>query len=143
MAARLSLDERVFIESSLGAGCGVADVAQRLGRDRSTVHRELARCVDGAGYDARSAHASACARARRERTPKLAVEDLTLTYDFSALNGIIFGINTHDHDKIAIIDLIKQKCTAAGRTDFDFRQAHYSWRTGQIESYPLNLDVTR
>ncbi|WP_420443986.1 helix-turn-helix domain-containing protein [Candidatus Poriferisodalis sp.] len=61
MAARLSLDERVFIELSLGAGRGVADVAQRLGRDRSTVHRELARCADRAGYDARSAHASACA----------------------------------------------------------------------------------
>ncbi|WP_419921952.1 DUF2971 domain-containing protein [Candidatus Poriferisodalis sp.] len=66
-----------------------------------------------------------------------------MRYDFGSLKGIIFGINTHDHDKIAIIDLIKQKCTAAGRTDFDFRQAHYSWRTGQIESYPLNLDVTR
>ncbi|WP_419921941.1 helix-turn-helix domain-containing protein [Candidatus Poriferisodalis sp.] len=45
MAARLSLDERVFIESSLGAGRSVADVAQRRGRDRSTVHRELARCA--------------------------------------------------------------------------------------------------
>ena len=74
MAARLSLDERVFIESSLGAGCSVADVAQRLGRDRSTVHRELARCAGRAGYDARWAHASACARARRERTPKLAAD---------------------------------------------------------------------
>ena len=67
MAARLSLDERVFIESSLGTGCSVADAAQRLGRDRSTVHRELARCAGRAGYDARCAHASACARARRER----------------------------------------------------------------------------
>ena len=74
MAARLSLDERVFIESSLGAGRGVADAAQRLGRDRSTVHRELARCAGRAGYDARWAHASACARARRERTPKLAAD---------------------------------------------------------------------
>ncbi len=72
MAARLSLDERVFIESSLGAGRGVADVARRLGRDRSTVHREVARCADGAGYDARSAHAWACARARRVRASKLA-----------------------------------------------------------------------
>ena len=45
MAARLSLDERVFIESSLGTGRSVADAAQRLGRDRSTVHRELARCA--------------------------------------------------------------------------------------------------
>ncbi len=74
MAARLSLDERVFIESSLGAGRSVADAAQRLGRDRSTVHRELARCAGRAGYDARWAHASACARARRERTPKLAAD---------------------------------------------------------------------
>ena len=65
MAARLSLDERVFIESSLGAGRSVADVAQRLGRDPSTVHREQARCGERADYDARWAHASACARARR------------------------------------------------------------------------------
>ena len=72
MAASLSLDERVFIESSLGAGRSVADAAQRLGRDRSTVHRELARCAGRAGYDARWAHAWACARARREQTPKLA-----------------------------------------------------------------------
>ena len=72
MAARLSLDERVFIESSLGAGRSVADAAQRLGRDRSTVHRELARCAGRAGYDARSAHAAACARARRVRASKLA-----------------------------------------------------------------------
>ena len=49
MAARLSLDERVFVESSLGAGRSVADVARRLGRDPSTVHRELARCGGRAG----------------------------------------------------------------------------------------------
>ena len=61
--AGLSLDERVFIESSLGAGRSVADVAQRLGRDRSTVHREQARCGERAGYDARSA----CARLRDGR----------------------------------------------------------------------------
>ena len=68
-------------------------------------------------------------------------ESLTLTYDFSALRGIIFGMNTPEHDKVAVIDLIKQKCKAARRTDFDFRQAFYSWRTRQIESYPLNLDM--
>jgi IS30 family transposase len=59
MAARLSLDERVFIESALGAGRSVADVARRLGRDRSSVHRELVRCGGRADYDARWAHASA------------------------------------------------------------------------------------
>ena len=46
--------------------------AQRLGRDPSTVHRELARCTGRADYDARSAHAWACARARRVRVSKLA-----------------------------------------------------------------------
>jgi IS30 family transposase len=70
MAARLSLDERVFIESALGAGRSVADAARRLGRDPSTVHRELDRCGERADYDARWAHASACARARRARAPK-------------------------------------------------------------------------
>lgn len=69
-------------------------------------------------------------------------EARTLTYDFSALKGIIFGINTTDDDKIAVIDLISHKCKAAGRAEFDFRQAYYSWRTGQIESFPLNLNVT-
>lgn len=71
----------------------------------------------------------------------LSDEARMLTYDFSALKGIIFGINTTDYDKIAIIDLIKQKCRTAGRTQFDFRQAFYSWHTGGIESYPLNLEV--
>ena len=69
MAARLSLDERVFVESSLGAG---RNVARRLGRDPSTVHRELARCTGRAGYDVRAAHAWACARALRVRGSKLA-----------------------------------------------------------------------
>ena len=64
VSARLSLDERVFIESSLGTGCSVADVAQRLGRDRSTVHRELARCAGRAGYDAGIRWAACRQRAR-------------------------------------------------------------------------------
>ena len=68
---------------------------------------------------------------------------LTLKYDFPALQGIIFGVNTSDEDMIAVIDLIKAKCKAATRTEFDFRQAYYSWHTGQIESYPLDVDVTR
>ena len=66
MAARLSLDERVFIESSLGAGRSVADAAARLGRDRSTVHRELARCGGRAGYDARAGRTRGRARGRDE-----------------------------------------------------------------------------
>lgn len=72
----------------------------------------------------------------------LSKEERLLSYSFSALRGIIFGINTSDENKIAIIDLIRQKCQAVGRTEFDFRQAYYSWRTGRIESFPLDLDVT-
>ena len=70
-------------------------------------------------------------------------DQLTMAYDFSALRGIIFGITTCDDDKLAIIDLIKRKCIAAGRAEFDFRQAYYSFRTGQIEFFALNLDVTK
>ena len=70
-------------------------------------------------------------------------DERTMTYDFSALKGIIFGIDTDDDDKIRIIDLVKRKCVAAGRAEFDFRQARYSWRTRQVESFPLNLSVTQ
>ena len=73
----------------------------------------------------------------------LADDQLTMAYDFSAFRGIIFGITTCDDDKLAIIDLIKRKCIAAGRAEFDFRQAYYSSRAGQIDSFPLNLDVTQ
>ena len=66
-----------------------------------------------------------------------------MAYDFSALRGIIFGITTCDDDKLAIIDLIKRKCIADGREEFAFRQAYYSSRGGQIDSFPLNLDVTQ
>ena len=66
-----------------------------------------------------------------------------MAYDFSALKGVIFGITTCDDDKSAIIHLIKRKCIAASRTEFDFRQAYYSFRTGQIESFALNLDLTQ
>ncbi|WP_323673041.1 DUF2971 domain-containing protein [Candidatus Poriferisodalis multihospitum] len=72
----------------------------------------------------------------------LSREERLLSYSFSALRGIIFGINTTDENKIAIIDLIRRKCQAAGRTEFDFRQAYYSWNTRQIESYPLDLEMT-
>lgn len=70
-------------------------------------------------------------------------EQLKLAYDFSSLKGIIFGITTCDDDKMAIINLIKRKCIADGRAEFDFRQAYYSKRARQIESFPLNLDVTQ
>jgi IS30 family transposase len=49
-------------------------MARRLGRHRSTVHRELKRCGGGVGYDAGAAQAAADVRAERSRTPKLAAD---------------------------------------------------------------------
>ena len=41
-------------------------------------------------------------------------------YDFSALQGIIFGINVSFEDRRKIIDIIGQKCNKHNRIDFDF-----------------------
>lgn len=59
-----------------------------------------------------------------------------MKYDFSALDGIIFGIRTPAADKIAIIEIVQRKCKEAGRTDFNFYQAVQA-RTGEIECVRL------
>ena len=73
MAQRLSLDERARVEVMITAGVSVAEAERRLGRDPSTIHRELALNRDGA-YDAGAAQAAAAARARRPKAPKLAAD---------------------------------------------------------------------
>ena len=72
MAGRMSSDERARIEAHRSAGTDVAGIAVLVGRDRSTVCRELARgsCADGS-YRAGEAQARADLRARRPKTPKL------------------------------------------------------------------------
>lgn len=66
-------------------------------------------------------------------------EDRTLEYDFNDLEGIIFGINTSDEDKIKIIKIIHDKCEKVKRTDFNFYQASYDNRTGKISHQKLGL----
>ena len=63
----------------------------------------------------------------------------TLTYHFSSLKGIIFGIRTPDSDKLRIFDTIHKKCQENNRTDFEFFQAYYCHETGGIQKYRLNL----
>ena len=63
----------------------------------------------------------------------------TLTYNFSSLKGIIFGINTSDRDKLKIMETIHKKCQENSRTDFDFFQAYYCHETGDIQRYKLLL----
>ena len=72
MARRLCLYERARIEAMAKAGFGAGEIAQRLGRHRSTLQRELARGGGPQGYRAEAAHKAAGERAGRPRVPKLA-----------------------------------------------------------------------
>lgn len=65
--------------------------------------------------------------------------DRKLVYDFSDLEGIVFGIKTPLEDKKRIVDIIRQKCIESGRTAFDFGQAFYSVENGKIQIAKQNL----
>ena len=70
---RISHGERVQIMRGRDAGLSVADIAEQLGRDRTTVWRELRRNCnpDDGDYHATMAHAYATQRARRPKEFKL------------------------------------------------------------------------
>ena len=72
MAQRLCFDERTRIEVMCEAGLSVAEMADRLGRARSTVYRELRRCGKRAVYRADGAHRRAVGDAARPKIDKLA-----------------------------------------------------------------------
>ena len=74
MAQRLSRDERARVEAMTSAGVSVADTARRLGRHRSTIHREFNRGRRAGTYDAASAQAAAAVGAARPETPVLAAD---------------------------------------------------------------------
>ena len=61
----------------------------------------------------------------------------TLSYSFSCLVGIIFGINTLDVNKKIVFDIVRKKCLQHQRKDFVFYQAYYNEESGQIEKYHL------
>lgn len=61
-----------------------------------------------------------------------------LKYDFSQLQGIIFGINTSVADKIRIMKMIDDKCRRDKRASFDFFQAYYDRESGQIATFKTN-----
>ena len=63
----------------------------------------------------------------------------TLTYDFNALKGIIFGMKTSEKHKSEIIEFIQKKCKKYKRTDFKFYEADYSEETGDIRKYEMLL----
>lgn len=61
------------------------------------------------------------------------------SYRFSDLKGIIFGINTSEKDKLAIIRVIQEKCKKERRTEFEFHQAYYNKAKGRIDAAPLSV----
>ena len=67
--------------------------------------------------------------------------DRPLTYDFSSLKGIIFGIRTPTEDKVKIREIIeeKKKCSENKQTDFKYFQAYYSANDGKIHKREIRL----
>ncbi len=68
---RLSLDERVEIKIGLERGCSLRAIARNLGRNVSTVSREVKANGGGGRYRPVVAHRSAEQRARRPKMTKL------------------------------------------------------------------------
>ena len=68
-------------------------------------------------------------------------DDRALTYDFSSLKGIIFGIRTPTEDKVKIIEIMeeKKKCSENNQTDFKYFQAYYSANDGKIHKREIQL----
>lgn len=62
-----------------------------------------------------------------------------LTYDFSSLKGIIFGINTKEEDKLKVIKIIEKKCLKNNIDDFKFYQAYYSSGDNCVKKAEMNL----
>lgn len=79
----LSFDERELIAVWRAAGCGVREIGRRLGRNPSTVSRELGRNIRNGGnrpYLASSAQNRAQKLARRPKARKLAFNEALALY---------------------------------------------------------------
>lgn len=63
--------------------------------------------------------------------------DRHTTFDFSDLEGIIFGINTPLEFKYEISKIVRRKCLENKRSEFNFSQAYYSHIVGKIKVAPL------
>lgn len=61
------------------------------------------------------------------------------TYEFADLEGIIFGMNAKEEDRLKMMGIIDKKCVEHQRDDFKFYQAYYSPISGRIEAAELGL----
>lgn len=82
----LSPYERDSIESCLSVGVSVSEIARRIGRDRSTVSREIARNRNGKkSYDARMSDHAAKLNATKPRKPRKLLKAELWEYVYSLL----------------------------------------------------------
>ena len=61
-----------------------------------------------------------------------------VTYDFSSLAGMVFGLRTAEHDKLAILEIIERKCMESNRSDFQFFETQYSPSTSKLIVVPIH-----
>ncbi len=66
-------------------------------------------------------------------------ESRKIKYEFSTLEGIVFGMNTELEDKLKIIKIIDEKCSETNRKDFKFYQAFYSSSKHCIDKIEMTL----
>lgn len=107
---RLSFDERMSIMRGRDAGLSPAAIGELLGRDRTTIWREITRNrnVDG-DYHAGMAHARAARKARRPRAFKLVGHPLCASIEGWMNDGwspkLIAEVLARDHadDKLATV----------------------------------------
>ena len=64
-----------------------------------------------------------------------------LKYEFSSLEGVIFGIKTPFEKKLKIIKILTDKCKKYKRADFKFYQAHYNPEGSSIECLKINRSI--
>lgn len=62
-----------------------------------------------------------------------------LKYRFEDLDGIIFGINTKESDKLKIIKIIFDKCKKYNRKKFNLYQAFYDNQKGEVDIIKIDI----
>tara|TARA_Y100000768_G_C23988359_1_gene690398 strand:- start:3970 stop:5400 length:1431 start_codon:yes stop_codon:yes gene_type:complete len=62
-----------------------------------------------------------------------------LRYNWSDLDGIIFGVKTPETVKLEIIKIVYEKCKLYRRQSFNFYQAFYNKVDGSISHYPMKM----
>lgn len=78
----------------------------------------------------------------------LTPEDRTLSYDFSSLDAIIFGVRVAAADKLKVMRVIAEKCRDHSRSDFKFFQAQFTTNQNEIKlseivAMPIILQSSR